>query len=55
MEKFVTVSKQGQRFTLIKSKTSGETLVGEMKKKDGLNLTWTNKSLQIIQRKKTLG
>jgi len=40
MEKSVIASKQGLRFTFVKLKANGQTLVGEMaKRKDGLNFS----------------
>ena len=43
MEKSVIVSKQGLRFTFVKLKAGGQTLVGEMaKRKDGLNFSYIN-------------
>ena len=43
MEKSVIVSKQGLKFTFVKIKASGQTLVGEMaKKRDGLNFSKIN-------------
>ena len=43
MEKSVIASKQGLRFTFVKLKANGETLVGEMaKRKDGLNFSQIN-------------
>jgi len=43
MEKSVIVSKRGLRFTFVKLKASGQTLVGEMaKRKDGLNFSYIN-------------
>ena len=43
MEKSVIASKQGLRFTFVKLKANGQTLVGEMaKRKDGLNFSQIN-------------
>ena len=43
MEKSVIVSKQGLKFTFVKIKASGQTLVGEMaKKRDGLSFSKIN-------------
>ena len=43
MEKSVIVSKQVLRFTFVKLKANGQTLVGEMaKRKDGLNFSYIN-------------
>jgi hypothetical protein len=45
MAKSVTASKQGLKFTFVKLKASGQTLVGEMGgKKDGLSFSLINQA-----------